>query len=53
MRTKQTIRAAGAMLLLTWGAAAQQQTIKIWPGVAPGSENWSEPEVVMKGAEQR
>jgi len=51
MRTKQVFRAAGVILLLTWGAAAQQQTIKIWPGVAPGSENWSEPETVMKGGD--
>ena len=51
MRTKQAIRTAGAMLILTWSAAAQQQTIKIWPGVAPGSENWSEPETVMKGGD--
>jgi acetyl esterase/lipase len=42
---------AGAMLLLTWSAAAQQQTIKIWPSLAPGSENWSEPETVMKGGD--
>ena len=39
------------MLILTWSVAAQQQTIKIWPGVAPGSENWSEPETVMKGGD--
>ena len=51
MRTKQAIQTAGAMLILTWSAAAQPQTIKIWPGVAPGSENWSEPETVMKGAD--
>jgi acetyl esterase/lipase len=49
MPKKQAMRTAGAMLLLAWGTAAQQQTIKIWPGVAPGSENWSEPETVMKG----
>src|SRR3954469_903774 len=51
MRTKQAIRMAGAMLLLTWSAAAQQQTIKIWPGAAPGSEDWSQPEGVMKGSD--
>ncbi len=38
---------AGAMLLLTVAAAAQQPTVKIWPGVAPGSEDWSQPEGVM------
>ena len=51
MRTRQVISVAGAMLLLAWSAAAQEQTIKIWPGVAPGSENWSQPETVMKGAD--
>ena len=51
MRTKQGITAVGVMLLLTWSAAAQKQTIHIWPGVAPGSENWSEPETVMKGSD--
>lgn len=48
---KQAIRIAGAMLLLTWSAAAQQQTIRIWPGAAPGSEEWSQPEGVMKGSD--
>ena len=51
MRTRQVLATAGAMLLLTWSAAAQKQTINIWPGVAPGSENWSEPETVMKGGD--
>jgi hypothetical protein len=49
LRTTLAIRTAGTILLLTWSAAAQQQTIKIWPGAAPGSENWTEPETVMKG----
>lgn len=39
------------MLLLAWSAAAQKQTINIWPGVAPGSESWSQPETVMKGTD--
>jgi acetyl esterase/lipase len=51
MRMKQAMQTAGALLLLTSCAAAQQQTIKIWPGAAPGSENWSEPETVMKGGD--
>lgn len=50
MRTKRALQTAGAMLLLTWSAAAQN-TIKIWPGAAPGSEDWSEREVVMKGTD--
>jgi hypothetical protein len=41
----------GFTLLLTFGAAAQTQTIKIWPGTAPGSENWTEEEDVMKSAD--
>ena len=49
MIKNQAIRTAGAMLLLTLGAAAQQQTIRIWPGVAPGSEDWTQTEIVMKG----
>lgn len=48
---KQALRITGAMLLLTWSAAAQQQTIKIWPGAAPGSETWTESETVMKGSD--
>lgn len=51
IRMKQAIRIAGAVLVLAWGAAAQQQTIKIWPGAAPGSETWSESETVMKGSD--
>ena len=51
MRTRQVIAAAGVMFLLTWCAAAQKQTINIWPGVAPGSENWSQPESVMTGSD--
>jgi|WetSurMetagenome_2_1015567.scaffolds.fasta_scaffold17467_2 acetyl esterase/lipase len=51
MRTKLAIRTAGAMLLLSVAAAAQQPTIRIWPGAAPGSEDWSQPEGVMKGTD--
>ena len=42
----------GLALVLTCGiAAAQTETISIWPGVAPGSENWTGKESVMKGAD--
>ncbi len=51
MQTKQTFLMAGAILLLAVAAAAQQPTIKIWPGAAPGSEDWSQPEGVMKGTD--
>jgi acetyl esterase/lipase len=49
--TSSFSRLVGCTLLLTFGAAAQTQTIKIWPGVAPGSENWTEKEEVMKSAD--
>ena len=29
-------------ILVCSSAGAQTQTIPIWPGVAPGSENWKE-----------
>ena len=42
----------GLTLILSCGTAgAQTETIKIWPGVAPGSENWTEKEAVMKGTD--
>jgi len=42
----------GLTLVLSCGTAgAQTETISIWPGVAPGSENWTEKEAVMKGAD--
>jgi acetyl esterase/lipase len=37
--------------VLTCGAGAQTQTIKIWPGVAPGSENWTQSESVIHGTD--
>ena len=40
-----------AAILICGSAGAQTQTIPIWPGVAPGSENWKEKESVMKGAD--
>jgi acetyl esterase/lipase len=51
MRTRPTLLSVGVTLLLAWGAVAQERTIKIWPGVAPGSEGWSQPESVMKGTD--
>jgi len=38
-------------ILLACSVAAQTQTIQIWPGVAPGSENWTQPESVIKGTD--
>jgi acetyl esterase/lipase len=40
-----------ALVLMCGAAAAQTQIINIWPGVAPGSENWTQTEGVMKGAD--
>lgn len=51
MRIKQLIHTAAPFFLLLTCAAAQQQTIRIWPGVAPGSESWQEPETVIKGSD--
>jgi acetyl esterase/lipase len=39
------------VLFWTCGAVAQTQTINIWPGVAPGSEEWKQSEYVMKGGD--
>jgi dienelactone hydrolase len=38
-------------VLLCGSAAAQTDAIRIWHGVAPGSEDWKEKEGVMKGAD--
>ena len=43
--------AVAGLVALTPGATAQTQTIKIWPGVAPGSENWTQTEDVYKGSD--
>ncbi len=40
-----------AVLVLSVVAAAQTQIIKIWPGVAPGSENWTQTEGAIKGSD--
>ena len=40
-----------AAIVMCSSAGAQTQVIPIWPGVAPGSENWKEKETVMKGAD--
>lgn len=39
--------AAGPFLLMAVSCYAQQ-TVKLWPGVAPGSENWKQKEQVLK-----
>jgi acetyl esterase/lipase len=37
----RTILPATATLALLLSCCAQSQTLKLWPGVAPGSENWT------------
>ncbi|HET9604786.1 MAG TPA: alpha/beta hydrolase [Gemmatimonadales bacterium] len=39
----------GTMLLLAGAHVAQAQTIRIWPGVAPGSEHWTQQEHTYGG----
>jgi acetyl esterase/lipase len=40
MRFNMAGRAAVLAIGLVFGCAARAQTVDIWPGVAPGSENW-------------
>jgi acetyl esterase/lipase len=43
MRT--VMRTAGVIAFtLLWACSANAQTVNIWPGVAPGSENWTQKE---------
>lgn len=50
--TSALSRGLGLALLLTCAAAAAQpQTIPIWPGVAPGSEKWTQTEGAIKGSD--
>ena len=42
-------RMIGLLLTVTFCCRAQApQTLNIWPGVAPGSENWTQQEKVEK-----
>src|SRR5262245_49992629 len=47
LRTSNRIKAIlpVALLLLTAGPAYSQQVVNVWPGVAPGSENWKQQEL--------
>ncbi|MBP8303364.1 MAG: dienelactone hydrolase family protein [Phycisphaerae bacterium] len=40
-----------AVLWMCVTATAQTQVIQIWPGVAPGSENWTQAEGAIKGSD--
>jgi acetyl esterase/lipase len=37
-----------ALTLLLVGSARSQQVVNIWPGVAPGSENWTQKERIIE-----
>ena len=43
-RSRRVRVAAAAILLAAGSAEAQTTTVKIWPGVAPGSEHWRQQE---------
>jgi acetyl esterase/lipase len=43
------IRLAAAAIALVGGSAGAQTTVKIWPGVAPGSEHWTQQERTFTG----
>lgn len=42
------VRAIALTLVMVSCACSQTQTLNIWPGVAPGSETWSQKERVIK-----
>ena len=44
MRTVVCMAGAIAFIFLITCSAADSQTVNIWPGVAPGSENWTQKE---------
>src|SRR5215467_9283829 len=44
-----TLRTAGAIIItLLMACCAYPQTVNIWPGVAPGSENWTQKERTLE-----
>lgn len=45
-KTGSVVRVFCFVLALAWGAAAQ--TVNLWPGVPPGSEDWQQQERVME-----
>lgn len=48
MRTIRVRTAAIVVVLLTASVCMGQQTVNLWPGVAPGSENWTQKEVTIQ-----
>jgi acetyl esterase/lipase len=48
-RSGAAVAGAIALAVLTCGiAGAGQRTLPLWPGVAPGSENWTQKEITYK-----
>jgi acetyl esterase/lipase len=50
---KRTVANLAVLLGAALSAFAQQKEIPIWPGVAPGSENWQQKEVQYLNARQQ
>lgn len=48
IRTYVGLAGAMALTLLLVGSARSQQVVNIWPGVAPGSENWTQKERIIE-----
>jgi acetyl esterase/lipase len=47
MRRTLLSAAAGVILITLLACSANSQTVNIWPGPAPGSENWTQKEVTI------
>ena len=45
MKRAELALAAALLLVLSSGARAQPSVVKLWPGRAPGSENWKQEEL--------
>lgn len=49
MRRRMLCAGAGAIAFtLLWACSARAQTVNIWPGVAPGSESWTQKERIIE-----
>lgn len=47
MRAVRRMIVRGALAVIFIAASAAAQTINIWPGVAPGSEKWTQKEMTI------
>ena len=48
VRNSRLLAVVSFMLLMTVRAPSQTQTLNIWPGLAPGSEHWTQKEVTYE-----